>query len=378
MRLPAAFLLTLSVLSSAGFLRAQSPAPGDIDGLRNRFLENTGRSPFHPGGGSNRSTYDGQAVYHSNDQLICSDCHVMHASMQHNYAGDTSPVPGIPSFPFTPAPNENLLKYNKLDLCLSCHDNVAGIPDVMETDVNGLTQRAAGHFMPPESNPATGHNLGYNVGGSTGFDLCMRCHFGGTFSTAQVTCVDCHTPHGYGNARNLQWASDPGAEPIFGLMVNPSATGMSRYEAANVGYGTLDNNTLREVSSICLDCHHTFSGATYTDPNGDGIHERHPAYNSEYGDPNTISQGAVKGSTDPAHWEGGSGWGFDVDRVRWIVPGADTYAATQVVDSAQNGVFCLSCHYVHGSDEPFSLVWDNPGYGAGPAGCDQCHNKAGG
>ncbi|RMH01632.1 MAG: hypothetical protein D6702_11075 [Planctomycetota bacterium] len=373
MRPSPAVLLGLLLLAPA----ALAQGPGDLEGLRQRFLEGTGRSQFHPAGGSSRSTYDGQAVYHSNELLICSDCHVMHASMQHNYAGTTDPVMGISSFPFEPTPNPNLLKYNKLDLCLSCHDNVAGVPDVMGADVNGLTQRAGGHFEAPESNPATGHNLGYNVGPSTGFDICMRCHFGGTFATAQVTCVDCHTPHGYGNARNLQWASDPGAEPIFGLFVNPAASGMARYEAANVGYGTLDNNTLREVTSICIDCHHTFSGSYYVDPNGNGIHERHPAYNSEYNSTNTIAQGAAKGSTDPAHWNAGTGAGFDVPRVRFIVQGADTFAGTQVVDANTNGVFCLSCHYVHGSDNAFGLVWSNAQYGAGPSACDQCHNKSG-
>ncbi len=365
-----------------GWGLAASPVFGQsrtMDELWNRFQQGTGRQ-MHPGispGGRQDSSYDGLSVYHSGDQQFCSDCHTMHSSMQHNYAGGTGPEGNISSFPWSQTPAPNLLKgANPLDLCLSCHDNVAGIPDVVGADVNGLTLRSGGHFQPPETNPATGHNLGYSPGG-LGSALCLRCHFGGNFETAQVQCIDCHTPHGYGNARNLQWASDPGGEPPLGLFVNPASTGLARYEKANVGYGTLDSTTLTEVTSICIDCHHTFSGAFYTDPNGNGIHERHPAYNSEYGDPNTISQGAAKGTTDPGHWEAGTGAGFDVPRVPFLVRNADTFAATQVVDATIDGVFCLSCHFAHGSDEPFSLIWDNPVAGTGATGCDQCHNKSG-
>ncbi len=357
--------------------------PGNID----RLGELHARSEFHPGGsGGGRSMYDGLPVYHNDGSLVCSDCHTMHASAQHDYEGGTGADPfATGGYPWSTTATENLLKApNTLDLCLTCHDGQVGIPDVMQADVNGLTQRSAGHFDAPDTNPHTGHNLGYipdSLKGAWGY--CMRCHFGGTFATAQVECIDCHNKHGNSRARNLQWASAPGGEPPLGLLMDPAVGSsfgdMARYERENVAYGTLDSVDLREPSNMCIDCHHTFSGGTYIDPNGDGFHERHPAYDSERASTNTVSQGSGKGSTDPAHWEAGVGSGFEVDRVRFVNQGADTFAAAQTVSGTTNGVFCLSCHYAHGSDESFSLIWDEPEVGAGPGrrGCDQCHNKTG-
>jgi predicted CXXCH cytochrome family protein len=55
-----------------------------------------------------------------------------------------------------------------------------------------------------------------------------------------------------------------------------------------------------------------------------------------------------------------------------MVVGATDFATATTV-AANNEVFCLSCHKAHGSDQPFSTVWN---YGsANPAGCQQCHNR---
>lgn len=367
-------------------LLAQDP-PGS-PGFFERARELRGEGGLHPGGGvagGARSAYDGLPVYHNAESLVCSDCHTMHASLQHDSQGGTGADPfATGGYPWTTTPTAKLLKApSRLDLCLACHDGQIGIPDVVGADANSLNQRAAGHFEAPDSNPHTGHNLGRVPDSLTGpWGLCMRCHFGGTFADAQVECTDCHNKHGNTRARNLQWASDPGFEPPLGLFMDPtvgaSFGNLARYERAHVAYGTLDSNTLREVTSICIDCHHVFSGATYTDPDGDGIHSRHPAYDSEKSGINSVAQGAVRGTTDPAHWEGGSGAGFDVDRVRYVTRGADTFAAAAMVSAATNGAFCLSCHYAHGSAESFSLVWDEPEPSSGPRGCDQCHNKSAG
>jgi hypothetical protein len=37
--------------------------------------------------------------YHNGETLVCSDCHTMHASMQHNYAGGTEAEGNIDAFP---------------------------------------------------------------------------------------------------------------------------------------------------------------------------------------------------------------------------------------------------------------------------------------
>ncbi|MBC8328709.1 MAG: hypothetical protein H8E31_08180 [Planctomycetes bacterium] len=375
-------LFSAAILFGLSFGTAIAQDPGLTDNLAGLH----GRSDFHPGGSGTggRSAYDGLPVYHNSEALVCSDCHSMHASAQHDYAGGTGSDPfATGGYPWTTQPTSKLLKApNSLDLCLACHDGHVGIPDVLGADVNGLTQRSGGHFEPPDTNPHTGHNLGYipeSMKGAWGY--CSRCHFGGTFGTAQVECIDCHNKHGNHRARNLQWASNPGGEPPLGLFMDPAVGAafgdMARYERANVAYGTLDSVSLREPSNICIDCHHTFSGGYYIDRNADGFHERHPAYDSERASPNTVSQGATKGSTDPGHWEGGTGSGFEVDRLRFVVQGADTFAAATAVSALNNGVFCLSCHYAHGSDQSFSLIWPEPEPGSGRRGCDQCHNKAG-
>jgi hypothetical protein len=313
-------------------------------------------------------------TYHNYETLICSDCHVMHASMQHNYDGTTDGVGNISGFPWATTPSQKLLKAaDPLDLCLSCHDGMAGIPDVLEADVNGLTERGGGFFNQPEVLNPRGHNLGRDLAQGFVREMCARCHWEGDMATASVTCIDCHSPHGNGNSRNLQWAQSPGSEGPMGLFLSPGATGMARYERENIRYGTANDATLREPSNICIDCHHSIMGASDIDGDGDGIHELHPVYESETGSLNNINQGLVRGTTNPDHWVEGSGVGFDgTQRVPFVVSGALDFASADVIDPETNGVLCLSCHKAHGSANPFGLVWEINGQ-IDRTGCDQCH-----
>jgi hypothetical protein len=358
-------------ISAAGFMWAGAHADG---------LEQLSLTPLHVGGrAGGASSTAGSALYpdatprhHNGPGAVCEDCHVLHVSKS------KPPSSGMPrraeALSYGSTTNPFLLKASDpLDLCLSCHDGRMGVPDVMGADANGLVERSAGHFDRTGTFNPRGHDLG--LGLRQGSSLCARCHSGGG-GGRQVTCIDCHNPHGNGVARNLQWASDPESTPDLGLFVSAGASGMQRYEARNVSYGTLDSDALREVSNMCLDCHHIFSGSTAIDPNGDGIHSRHPSYDSERGSPNVIAMGAVDGGSDPAHWEAGIGSGFSVPRVRFVVSGAADFSAAGAVDARRNGVFCLSCHKAHGSGEAFAMTWPlSDGYRA--PGCDQCHAMAG-
>jgi len=361
----------LLILGCLGF--GSNGLAGDFDDFE------SGRSFIHPSGRVRSrdvpmAQADALPPFHYGVTLTCSQCHVMHASKQHLHDDETAPDPFGP-FPQSFVPARNLLKASDpVALCLTCHDDVPGIPDVVGADANGLVNRSVGHFDDPGTDNPRGHKLDYGLS-TSGSDLCMRCHFGGTFETASVTCIDCHNPHGNGRPRNLQWASSPGGEPQFGLFENPGAVGMSAYEADNVAYGTLNDATLREVSNMCNDCHHVFTGQNYNDPENDGIHNRHPSYDSERNNTNFIGQGDPDGTTSGAHWEDGTGAGFLVtSRLRFVNTGATDFAAAQAVDASVNGVFCLSCHKAHGGDRAFGLLWD-PSSGVNGEGCDQCHNK---
>ena len=271
-----------------------------------------------------------------------------------------------------------LIKEHSSELCLTCHDGRANIPDVFGNDFNGLTERAAGFFAAVNQVNANGHNLGEDKLGSS--NLCTACHFVGEFNTAKIGCVNCHEPHGRDTNspnyryRNLRKASIVGNQPIIKAFVNPIAAGLNIYEQKNIGYvaPTTQTSDWREVTNICLDCHHTFSGYGYTrlPATAGGTCILHPCTESERGVWEPINQHA--GATVPTHWVNGTGIGFALNRLPFIVSGATNY--TEATTAAQNNeVFCLTCHKAHGTDNESSLRWN---YRAGSNhGCQQCHIK---
>lgn len=305
-----------------------------------------------------------ETPYHYQATLVCSDCHVMHASLQHDWDG------GAPPWAGAPAPRL-LQKPTALELCLSCHDGRPGIPDVLNADSNGLQERVAGHFAGSGVANFTGHNLDASLQADPNA-LCLRCHLGGSMATAAVTCTDCHTPHGNGRWRNLQWASAPGQEPMIRAYIRPGSAGLARYERANVAYPApaAGDGSYREVTNICIDCHHSFFAPAYT---GDtSPYHRHPGTNSEWGASFPVDRAGA--ATDPANWVAGppGGVGFTAARVPFIVSGATDFATASIV-AASNEVFCLSCHKAHGSERAFATTWDYAGRSM--AACQQCHNR---
>ncbi|MBM3472879.1 MAG: hypothetical protein FJX75_06395 [Armatimonadetes bacterium] len=357
----------IAFCASAGLLDGSAARAQDdsLPAMRARL-----RQMIHASHGAPEGEPAGEAVsdvatatYHSGTMLHCENCHVMHASDSgQGYNGPAKNPGGYPHL---------LRASNPTELCLSCHDGHADVPDVVGADTNGLAERAGGMFASPGAANPNGHKLGPG-----GTDLCLRCHTarGTRPGEAEVTCTDCHDAHGNGRARNLQWASDPPSTPPLGLFVNPTATDLARYERSNVAYGTDGTDNLREVTNICIDCHHVFSGSWYTDPDGDGIPNKHPVTETERGATIRVSDGDSRHTTDSGHWVDGSGAGFGVPRARFLVDPATTYSEATAV-AADNTVFCLTCHKAHGSENPDGLAWPQQNGSVGPNGCDQCHNK---
>ncbi len=317
-------------------------------------------------------------AYHVGATLLCSDCHSIHFSQQHGFDGGTVATTGAPDGNWlgSVGPNNYLLKApSSTELCLACHDGKTFAPDVITNDANGLVLRAAGFFEDVEVPNFRGHNLSVDPdpGGGGGFSpLCLRCHFGGDLATAKVQCIDCHAPHGNLSHRNLQWASDPGGEPPLVAYQRPGDLGLARYEADNVAYAApAGGGAFREVTNMCIDCHHTFFSTYYT--HGTSPFIRHPGTNTEWNGNFPIDRPGAH--TDPVFWLNGES-SFLTPRLKFIVSGATDFAGAATV-AANNQVFCLTCHQAHGSQNPFALRWDysTSGSSTGADGCFQCHRQ---
>ena len=288
--------------------------------------------------------------YHFGETSKCSDCHSTHASSQHDENG--SPTTASQS------PTRNLLNSDSTsNICLKCHDDNAGVPDVVGDDVNNPseqydgTERAAGQFEQGGGDNWKGHDLPGQGSGGPG------------------DCTACHDPHGNKNYRNLKISDGAVEEPI--AFVNPAATGMQKYSRSNVGYARNVNDML------CGRCHDFGSRSSTVSPRGN--YHRHPSSSTEM----KVEIGGFRKNTDSAHWISGRGSGFNeggliAPRVPFVVSTATDYQSATTVSST-NEVSCLSCHKAHGSKHAFSMVWP---YGGGqPAqsasGCNQCHNTTG-
>lgn len=331
----------------------------------------------HQGGGRTApiDPRDMPIPYHNDNTLVCSDCHTMHHSMKHGFDGGTvgsAPASGG-NWLGAGGPNKSLLKLPATQLCLACHDGQTFAPDVVSNDANGIgDKRAAGFFAALETPNYKGHKLSADPG-----ELCSRCHFSGSMATAAVTCTDCHVHHGNGRYRNLQWASVPGGEPMIVALTRPGVSGMQKYSEDNTAYiaPVGSDSTYREVTNICIDCHHSFFAPSYT--GNTTPYHRHPGTNTESGFHAPINK--TGGNTDPVNWmkgESGGGNGFNVPRLPFIVAGdKDMGFAAATTVASNNEVFCLSCHKGHGSQYAFSLRWDGAGGPGISQACQQCHNK---
>ncbi len=284
--------------------------------------------------------------YHFGTSLVCSDCHVMHASQSHGYNADGT---GIIT-PFDATPHEYLLRNDVNDLCLSCHDNQPFAPDVYGPNANGYVRAAGALNRVGDATTATGHTLDatdYAPGSNPPWN-----------NPDGLECVDCHQPHGYnpnGNAyRNLIY--DPGNVSYPGLIVTYSTgtndLGTDVYQVAsgplsthyawdNVFFNEPDQ-TASAIADYCKGCHTDFHGAKGGPEVGGSTGEgwlRHPAADADIG---AVGGGHSSLAVFAGH----------TNRVKVMSP-------TGVWDGSDAGSTptCLTCHKAHGNNNPFGLIF---------------------
>ena len=327
--------------------------------------------------------------YHYGQYLVCYDCHTMHFSQTHNWDGTTS-VPTTPTsggnWLGTTGPINYLLKAPANQLCLACHDGKTFAPDVMGANTNTYV-RAAGAIT-------TGTTPYENWKGHTLDGLVTPP--GGT-SNLRLECVNCHSPHGNANFRNL----DGTVNPITYAKgtTNDTATDVylrgwtlgdiaNNYSVANEDFNepaATAQNQGSAISKFCKGCHTDFHGRA-GDSNMGGAGGtgwlRHPTADANIGAVGGGHSSLAVFSSKPY-------------RVKVMSPSGDWGTQGSIWTNAPTNLTpnCLTCHKAHGNQNPFGLIFlagtgplteegDADGNSSSNAGvrlrylCGQCHVQA--
>ncbi|RMH04739.1 MAG: hypothetical protein D6702_02490 [Planctomycetota bacterium] len=292
--------------------------------------------------------------FHTGATLICSDCHVMHASQQHGYNPDGS------GFFLTPdtTPHEYLLRAEVNDLCLSCHDQSSVAPDVLDANGGkypGIVRNAG--FLNRDGvigQPATGHTLD-----------TLDTAPGGTWKPEDdngtghgLNCVNCHNQHGYAGGVNTyrNMKMDPGgtgfayAQVTYAIGTNNLAldvfeTAANSYDFNDINYNEPDTNA-STYGKWCGGCHTNFYGA----PGGTEVggvatgsayeeFHRHPVAG--------VDIGALGGGHSSLAVFAGHTNHVKVMSASGVWDGS----AADITPS------CMSCHKSHGNGNAFGLIW---------------------
>ena len=288
--------------------------------------------------------------YHVGSTLICSDCHVMHYSEAHSLAGGP-PSTVVPLGGGGPFPK--LLRQDKSQLCLACHDGLTNVPDVLG-DFSGTYLRAAGQLNKETDSPGTGHTIG-SIAPASGAGTQWNGN-----ATTGLLCSHCHATHGNAYYRNL--STNPG-----------NATGVTITYMTGATYD--GSSVVQQIANSPLSSHYSVQNILYrraTQTSGlsvwcQGCHDyttsttKHPS-----------DKPIPMSSSDPSF--------------QWDAPHASrvpVVSPSQVIPGLDNLVFCLSCHKAHGSTHVSAELWDDmttPALEDGllPLGMDntclQCHN----
>lgn len=294
--------------------------------------------------------------YHKGTQLICSDCHTMHFSMQHDYSGGAAPTLG------SGGPFGKLLKDSSTNICKSCHDGQTFAPDVIGANT-GSHVRSAGALTTGASpyEDYKGHTMGY-----TGTAP------GGTTAVTSFSCANCHQPHGNTSYRNLNTAvtyalgTNDTTKDVFvrGWTLGSVST---NYADSNVDFNE-PTSTASAMGTFCKSCHTNFHGAsTDTNMKASGSWIRHPTADANITSTlltqfqNKLYRVKVMSPTGQ--------WG--TQGTAWTTAPSDTTPT------------CQSCHRAHGNKNPFGLVFasgtaaiNEEGDGTGMRTlCGQCHTQ---
>ncbi len=299
--------------------------------------------------------------FHFGASLVCSDCHVMHASQQHGYnpngTGNFSPIGAN-------GPYEFLLRNDVNELCLSCHDGQAWAPDVFETHANGYVRQAGalneegGNGLYP---PSAGHTLN-STSVAPGSSPAWSNPNG-------LNCADCHAVHGRvatgtpapGGYRNLYGPAGVSLTYARGD-VAPNTNDLTRWvfedasSGVNANHYGIDHLTFNEpdqttsqYANYCKSCHTDFHGAVGgAEIGGTGSpavdFHRHPA--------GGVNIGAVGGGHSSL--------------ARLVAEGANQLQVLSP-DGHRQGTYtstdtgltpsCMSCHKGHGNQNAFGLVY---------------------
>lgn len=313
--------------------------------------------------------------YHYGTSLVCSQCHTMHYSQQHDYSGapfsnspsiNSAPLGGFGPYPF-------LLRNQVNDLCLSCHDGQTFAPDVYGPNTGNYVREAGA--LPTGNAPYEewkGHSLGY-----TGVPP------GGTQNFSEgLNCTNCHQPHGnsyYLNLYGVTYAvgTNDLTKNVFVRSWSPTDISTD-YSQDNVDFNE-PNVHDSGMAQFCRGCHTDFHGqAGDSNMGGSGGVNwlRHPTADA--------SIGAVGGGHSSLSLFASHNYRVKVMSAtgQWGIEGQPWSSASS---SDKLTPTCITCHRAHGNQNPFGLIYlsgngpfteegDADGVAVGLSSlCRQCH-----
>lgn len=305
--------------------------------------------------------------YHFGQDLICSDCHVMHYSQSHGYnpngSGNTSPLGAGGPFHY-------LLRNDINDLCLGCHDGQAFAPDVFEVHSNGYVRQAGalnevgGNGLYP---PPTGHTLNYTGTVPSG-----------TWSNPEgLNCTNCHAPHGRTKGNLGAFAAQGGYRNLFiddPLFLNSITYTRGDVEGPNQG-GANAAWVHEDGSAGAVGTHYGRGAITFNEPvQTDSRYAEfcktcHTSFHGAVGGPEVGGTG-----TPPQQFVRHPNAGVNIGAIggghsnlpRFIAEGANQLqvmsfagkkAGTYTATDTDLTPSCFSCHKAHGNQNAFGLIY---------------------